>query len=223
MTEEERLLEDESADQEEQSFEEESSVQEEPSAEPKSRRQLHLWASFKNVAILFSFVVNLVLVLVLLLAIRPIFMAKNQIAEPLLGNLDSAFAALGETNIKTTVQIDDQLPVAFNLPLEQDTTVVLQEAVRLVVPATYRFPGGGGAIHGQVDLELPVGLELPVALDLDVPVSTTVPVEMSVPVVINLNQAGMGPAIEQLRGVFQPIDATLQQLPDSPSEVVSPK
>lgn len=194
-----------------------------PSSESKPRRQFHFWASFKNVAIVFSFIVNFVLVLVLLLAIRPLFMAKSQIAEPLLGNLDAAFAALGETDIETTVEIDHQLPVEFMLPLEQKTSVVLQEPVRLAVPATYRFPGGGGAIYGQVELVLPVGLVLPVSLDLDVPVSTTVPVEMAVPVVINLNEAGMGPAIEQLRGVFQPIDATLQQLPDSPQEVISPK
>jgi len=64
---------------------------------------------------------------------------------------------------------------------------------------------------------------LPVALNLNVPVSTTVPVVMQVPVTIPLDEAGMGPAITQLRGVFSPIQGVLQQLPDSPEELLTPQ
>jgi hypothetical protein len=190
-----------------------------PNGRPRWRR-FRFWNAFKNFAILFSFIVNFVLILVLLLAPEPVFMAKTQVAEPLLADLDAAFAALGETNIVTEVQIDDQLPVQFTLPLEQTTNVILMEPVPLNVPATFNFPGGGGAIYGSVSLQLPTGMVLPVALDLDVPVSTTVPVQMEVPVVINLNEAGMGPAITQLRGVFNPINVYLQSLPDTPDEVI---
>jgi uncharacterized membrane protein len=61
---------------------------------------------------------------------------------------------------------------------------------------------------------------LPVYLNFNVPVSTTVPVVMDIPVTINLNESGMGPAITQLRGVFSPIQTTLQSLPNSPEEVL---
>ena len=131
-------------------------------------------------------------------------MAKSQVAEPLLVDLDSAFAALGDTVITSTIGITDTMPVVFDLPLSQSTNVILTRPVPIQAPATFVWPAGGGAIHGTVHLVLPEGLALPVALNLMVPVSTTVPVLMSVPVEIPLAKAGMEGAIEQLRAVFMP-------------------
>jgi hypothetical protein len=177
-----------------------------------------LWGAFKNFAILFSFIVNFVLIIVLLLSPGPIFTTKAQVVEPLLGDLDGAFAALGDTTIRTQVDIEDSMPVVFSLPLEQNTDVVLTEAVPLQVPATFLLPGGGGSIKGTVSLNLPQGQVLPVNLDMDVPVNTKIPVMMQVPVEIKLDEAGMGPAIEQLRAVFRPVQALMQSLPDSTGE-----
>ncbi|HOT90281.1 MAG TPA: hypothetical protein PLJ78_00840 [Anaerolineae bacterium] len=188
---------------------------------PKGRNTVgRLWNAFKNIAIIFSFIVNFVLVLVLLLSPGPVFMAKSQVAEPLLLDLDSAFASLGKTVIRSTVYITDTMPVVFDLPLAQNTQVVLVAPVPLQAPATFVLPGGGGAINGTVQLALPQGMALPVALNLMVPVSTTVPVIMQVPVEIPLAEAGMAPAIEQLRAVFWPITGALQSLPDTPEEFI---
>lgn len=180
-------------------------------------RKFQFWPAFKNFAIIFSFVVNFILVLVLLLSPGPLLMAKAQLAEPLLNDLDMAFEALGETEIETTVDIDTEIPVQFTLLLSQVTDVVLAKPVPLNVPATFQLPGWGGSINGTVSLNLPVSMTLPVALSLEVPVDETVPVQMEVDVVIGLNEAGMGPAIEQLRGVFSPINVSLQSLPDTPA------
>lgn len=190
--------------------------------EPKQRKHgfRAFWNAFKTVAIIFSFIVNFILVLVLLLSPEPIFMTKNEVAEPLLLNLDSAFAALGDTKIESTVNIEDTMPVVFDLPLAQNTNVVLVQPVPIEAPATFVWPAGGGAIHGRVQLVLPEGQVLPVSLNLMVPVSTTVPVVMEVPVEIPLAEAGMAPAIEQLRAVFRPIGGALQSLPDSPEEFI---
>lgn len=183
----------------------------------------NVWKAFKNIAIIFSFVVNFVLVIVLLMAPGPIFMAKSQAVEPILTELDNAFAALGETQIKSTVNIADTMPVVFDLPLNQNTPVILTEKVPLQASATFFLPGGGGAINGTVSLDLPEGMVLPVSLNMMVPVSTTIPVVMEVPVEIPLAEAGMAPAIEQLRAVFFPINVALQSLPDSPQEILNPK
>lgn len=196
----------------------------EPAQNPELKQRKHgvrsFWDAFKNVAIIFSFIVNFILVLVLLLTPRPVFMAKSDVAEPLLIDLDTAFAALGETKIESTVNIEDTMPVVFDLPLAQNTNVVLVQPVPIQAPATFVLPTGGGAIHGTVQLVLPKGLTLPVSLNMMVPVSTTVPVVMEVPVEIPLAEAGMGPAIERLRAVFQPISGALQSLPDSPEELI---
>lgn len=193
--------------------------------EPRPQRSVawRLWNAFKNVATIFSFLVNFVLILILMLLVLnpdPIFVVKRDVAEPLLVDLDQAFAALGDTTIRTTVHITDTMPVVFDLPLNQQTDVILTQAVPLNVPSTFIFPGGGGAINGTVSLNLPQGQALPVALTMSVPVSTTVPVMMQVPVEIQLADAGMASAIEQLRAVFQPITRFVQSLPDTPEELL---
>jgi hypothetical protein len=191
---------------------------EQPNSNAKRSFLSRLWGAFKNFAILFSFIINFVLIIVLLLSPGPIFTTKAQVVEPLLGDLDGAFAALGDTTIETQVDIEHSMPVVFSLPLEQDTDVVLTKEVPLQVPATFLLPGGGGSIKGIVSLNLPKGQVLPVNLDMDVPVNTKIPVVMQVPVEIKLDEAGMGPAIEQLRAVFRPVQALMQSLPDSTAE-----
>lgn len=201
-----------------------------------------LWNGFKNVAIVFSFLVNFILVVALLVftvpGIRAAFALKNGLVEPLLRNLDAAFVGLGDSTINTTIPInqptrirfdlplDQQLPINFPLSIEQDTVVMLNAPVPLVLPATFNLPGGGGSIHGTVNLSLPAGTRLPIHLSMIVPVSATIPVQMlvpvdqdvpirmDVPVSIKLGESGLDPAVEQLRAVFRPLQAQLDRLPD---------
>ena len=192
-------------------------------AEETKSKRFDFWGAFKNVAIIFSFTVNFILVLVLLLSPAPLFMTKTQIVEPLLNNLDTAFMGLGETVISQTVPVNTTMPISFTLLLQQDTNVILVAPVPLQAPATFYLPGGGGAINGTVSLNLPTGMTLPVNLNMEIPVSETIPVVIDVPVRLNLSEAGMQSAIEELRAVFSPINATLQSLPDSPEEILNPQ
>ena len=205
-------------------------------------RLKRFWGAFKDIAIIFSFIINLILVLTLLLvslpALKAAFALKTGLVEPLLEDLDAAFVGLGEATIDTTVQINEPIPIRFDLPLnqpmpinfrlaiEQDTVVMLQQPVPLNVPARFNLPGGGGTINGTVSLSLPAGMALPVHLSMVVPVSQTIPVRMNVPVNqtipismtvpvrIELSQAGLGPAVQELRGVFRPLREQIESLPD---------
>jgi len=196
-----------------------------PEARPKRRVIPRLWNAFKNIAILFSFLVNIVLVIVvaiLLLQADSIFSIKTEVAEPLLLDLDQAFAALAESTIQSTIYITDTIPVVFDIPLEQNTDVILTQPVPLNMPAQFMISGGGGTINGTVTMSLPQGQALPVVLRINVPVSTTVPVIVDAPVTIDVAEAGMGPAIEQLRAVFRPMTSFVQSLPDSAEELLQP-
>jgi hypothetical protein len=205
------------------------------------------WNAFKNVAIVFSFVVNFILVVALLVlalpGVRAAFAMKSALLEPLLNDLDAAFVGLGEASVDTTVKIDESipiqfdlpldesLPISFQLPIDQSTNVVLREAVPINAPATFTFPGGGGAIHGQVSLALPAGMALPVNLSMIVPVNQTVPVQllvpvdqnvpiqMDVPVHIELGEAGLYPVVSRLRGAIWPVKAQVQRLPEGIEDV----
>ena len=205
-------------------------------------RLKRFWNAFRDIAIIFSFAVNFVLIVSLLVmsipALRAAFALKAGLVEPLLSDLDAAFVGLGEATIDTTVEIDESIPIQFDMPLnqqlpidfdltiEQDTVVELQRPVPLNMPALFSLPAGGGMINGSVSLSLPAGMQLPIHLSMVVPVSQTIPVrmivpvsetipiQMVVPVSIKLGEAGLDPAVEDLRAVFRPVEALVDSLPD---------
>ena len=205
-------------------------------------RLKRFWDAFKDIAILFSFAVNFFLVVTLLVVsipgLRMAFALKTGLVEPLLNDLDTAFVGLGEATIDTTVQINEPIPIQFDLPLnqplpidfllpiEQDTVVVLNEPVPLFLPAQFNLPAGGGMINGSVSLALPVGLQLPVHLSMFVPVTQTIPVRMNVPVEemipiqmvvpvhIKLGESGLDSVVSELRGALLPVKEQVDKLPD---------
>jgi len=171
------------------------------------------WQAFKSFAIIFSFTVNLVLLIGLILIAPLILPLVNQVAQPLVGGLSQSFAEMGEASIVRTIGVEDTIPVVFTLPLQTETEVVLTEAVPLSVNARFVLPGGGGAINGTVNIELPPGLILPVALDLQVPVNQTVPVNLDVAVDIPLHETELGVPFSRLQALFGPLDRFLVGLP----------
>jgi hypothetical protein len=200
-----------------------------------------LWAAFKDVAIVFSFVVNFVLLILLLIllvpGVRTLFALRNGLLEPLVSNLDGAFVSLGQATIDTTVEIDESIPISFDLPLNeslpidfvlpinQSTVVVLTQPVPLYAPASFTLPGGGGRINGQVSLSLPAGMALPVHLSmavpvsqsipvrLDVPVDQSVPIQLDVPVQITLGESGLDPVVGELREALVPAKGLVDAVP----------
>jgi len=203
------------------------------------QRLSRAWRAFVNIATVFSFIVNCVLVMVLILAVGPLLQLKSGFVEPLLDDLDQAFQGLGDTTIETTVAVDQPIGIRFDMPLDQplnldfdlpidqETAVVLTQPVPLDnLPARFSLPGGGGMINGTVSLSLPAGLRLPVRLSMTVPVektipvqmtvpvSETVPIQMSIPVSIQLGEAGLDPAVQRLRDVFTPVRVAVESLPD---------
>lgn len=177
--------------------------------------QARPWQAFKNFAIIFSFVINLVLIVVLLLSLPLLIPGLSRIARPLVGGLSESFVQMGDASIQRTIAVDDEIPVVFTLPLQQETNVVLVEPVPMSVPASFVLPGGGGTINGTVTLQLPSGTSLPVTLDMHVPVSTTIPVRLDVGVDIPMQETELAAPFNTLRTLFQPLDRLLGGLPQS--------
>ena len=205
-------------------------------------RVKRFWNAFRDVAIIFSFAVNFVTIVLLLVvslpALRAAFALKSGMVEPLLDDLDAAFVGLGEATIDTNIDIDQHVPIQFTLPLSQpldinfplpinqDTTVVLTNDVKLEQVYTEFNLGIFGKINGYVTLTLPRDLHLPIHLNMTVPVVSTIPVvmdvpvdenvriKMNVPVHIKLGESGLDPAVQDLRAVFEPVRVQIQRLPD---------
>jgi hypothetical protein len=177
------------------------------------------WNSFKTVAILFSFVLNFVFLIVLLILLMQIFKIKNGILEPLVDGLHRNFVGLDEAVIERTIAVDDEIPVVFDLPLNQQTNVVLIQDVPLMASATFTLPGGGGVINGRVDIVLPKDLVLPVQLNMIVPVDTNIPVNLLVDVNIPLKETQLHYPFDNMRGLLEPYVRVMDHLPSDWGEV----
>lgn len=179
------------------------------------------WNSFKTVALLISFIVNMVFLIVLLILLMQIFQIKNGILEPLVDGLHRNFVGLDDAVIVRTINVKDQIPVQFTLPLNQATNVVLTNDVPIAASATFTLPGGGGVINGRVDIVLPRGLILPVQLDMQVPVDTQIPINLPVDVQIPLKETQLHQPFNNLRNLLEPYVRVMDNLPGSWGEVPS--
>ncbi len=168
--------------------------------------------------VIFSFIVNLVLVLVLIGLLLFIFDIKNNIAQPLVTGLHSSFVGLDEATIDWTIPVRADIPVNLDIPLKQNTVVVLTAPVPLNVIAQIYTPNLQ-LTNASVSLTLPEGLELPVSLDLPVEVRDTLPVSLDVRAVIPLQNTQLHDVAENLRLLFEPLAVGLTNLPGDFAEV----
>ncbi len=174
------------------------------------------WQAFKNTALIFSFLVNLVLIIVLLLILPQILPLVNGAVKPLVGGLHQSFVEMNQASITRTIIVDDVVPINLDIPISASTMVTLtQDVVLGNYPITLILPGGGGQISGNVTLVLPTGLELPVQLGLHVSVEDQIPINLGVDIDIPLNETQLGTPFTRLENLFGPLVDQLDQLPES--------
>jgi hypothetical protein len=178
--------------------------------------------AFWTIASLLSLTINVILIVVLILMGRQLFLIKGIVSEQLISGLYENFVLMDQAHIVTsitvndTIQVIDTIPVVFDLPLEQNTTVVLTDDTSI----------GGATIYLNqspvpIDIVLPAGTSLNINLDLVVPVSQTVPVELTVPVNLEvpvdiaMEQTQLHEPFVGLQGVVAPYQDFLSDLPDS--------
>jgi hypothetical protein len=180
--------------------------------------------------VIFSFIVNLVLVVVLLGLVLLIFDIKNNIATPLVNGLHSSFVGLRDATIDWTIPVDQQatlngdIPVNLDILLRQDTLVRLTEDVPITVQAD--ITGPIILNNATVSLSLPRDLVLPVALDLTVPVNQNLTlsnqpmgVALDVRAVIPLSQTQLADPVNNLELLFNPLTRILGNLPSNWDQV----
>lgn len=168
---------------------------------------------FWRFMVIFSFIVNIVLLVVVAVLLVTLFDIKRNIAQPLVGGLYSAFVGLENATIDWTIPVRADVPVNLDIPLKQNTVVTLTEAVPLTVVAQINAPALSLS-NARVQLELPVGLQLPVSLDLNVAVADTLPVSLDVRAVIPLEETQLFDVAKSLQLLFEPLAVGLYNLPE---------
>lgn len=203
--------------------------QTQPKPKPEPRP---LVGEFWRFAVLFSFGMNIVLLLVVAGLLGLVFQITGQVAEPLVGGLHDSFIEMQQASIVTnipvneTITVNDTIPVVFDLPLNQ-STIVTTTAPLNISGATVNIQSGGLTLNASADILLPAGTALPVQLSLVVPVSQTVPVSLKVPVKIQvpvnipLSQTELNAPFTKLADLVAPYNALLKTLPTSWSEALT--
>ena len=176
--------------------------------------------AFWTVASVVSLVVNVILITIILILGRQLFNLRTIVSEGLVGGLYTNFVKMDQAHILTTVnvstaiQVQDQIPVVFDLPLNQNTEVVLAEPASINGATIFL---NGAAV--PLNIILPTGTSLNIGMDMVVPVSTTVPVmldvpvNLSVPIDIPLDQTELHEPFVGLQSVVAPYHTILSNTP----------
>lgn len=206
--------------------------------DPRSRRFVRL-PTFWKAMIITSFVINMILVFVLVLLAGFFLRWQAQIGETTVGargfaranvmELRDVVQQLQDAHIKTTIPLNQPLPVHLDVPIDQTTLVTTTAPVPISVPAFIDM-GPFGQLRPNVNLSLPEGTQLTIRLKLNVPLDTTIPVKLDVPVDIAMKDTELAPQFRRLGGVVDRLVYPAAPLlgidipkPDPPQVQDSPK
>ncbi len=194
---------------------------------PKGKKKIFsmekILRAFWTISSIFSMTVTLVLIVVLLLIWKyaPFAMLQKAVADlppgiglntpvDLLQGLYDNFEKMDNAHIRTEILVQDQIPVAFTLSLNEKTTVVLSEDVTIPGARVALTTGGLNIFNAPATVTLPAGTELPIALSLQVPVNETIPITLNVPVDIALNETDLHEPFFNLQKVVLPLYCLLK-------------
>ena len=191
-----------------------------PRASLPPRVRKFLWQgnflpAFWSVGSALSVVLNIILLVTVIVLGNQLFTIKRMVTNDVIGGLYYNFLLMDQAKITTTVEVEEAIPVQFDLPLKQDTMVVLTEDT-LIKNATVSLRTGGLNIQqAPTDIILPKGTKLPVELDLIVPVDTQIPIVLNVPVDIPLSETELHEPFVGLQEVVSPFYWMLANQPNS--------
>jgi hypothetical protein len=172
--------------------------------EQAARRESRLRALW-TVGSILSIALNLILCVALLLLGNQLFKIKKVVGVDLLGGLYGNFVRMDQAHIQTTILVQDEIPIKFDLPISQDTTVITTQPAYIQGATLVNLSTGGLVIsNAPADITLPAGTSLQVHLEMTVPVEKTIPVTLNVPVDIALDQTEMHDPLIGLQGVIAP-------------------
>jgi hypothetical protein len=166
-----------------------------------------------RVAALLSLAINILFLAFILWTGIRLFRFKTTTIEPLLKGVYDAVGQMGEVEVQTEVKVSSEIPVAFDIHLQRDTTVTLSEPTR-ITGAYLSIRSATLSIDAPSTIDLPIGAELPITMDLTIPVSTTIPVELTTPVELKLSESDLQPVTDAVQNLIEPYERLLDETPD---------
>jgi hypothetical protein len=182
--------------------------------------------AFWTVACIFSLLVNIILVGLLVSFGHHFFALKALVSDGLVTEASNNLAMMDQAHIvinvpvETTVRLQDNLPVVFDLPINQSTQLLLAEESNIKGARIYL---NNTAV--TTDLTLPASTPLQANFDMTIPISTSVPVDITVPVSVQvpvdiaIDKTDLHQSIVGLQEALAPYKTTLGTTFNSPQEL----
>jgi hypothetical protein len=163
---------------------------------------------FWTIASVLSLTINIILIIILLVvwvSARSLNLGGvTDIGNGLLGGLYTNFEKMDQAHITRTIPVETTIPVKFDLQLNQQTSVVLSQAVTINNALVTVKTGGLNITNALTTIVLPQGTTLPIVLNLTVPVDQVVPVSLNVDVDIPLAETQLHEPFAGLQEVVKP-------------------
>jgi hypothetical protein len=172
--------------------------------------------AFWTVTAIFSLLVNILFIAILIFFGRYFFELKALVADGLVTELSNNLAMMDKAHIvttvpvETTVQLQDNLPVVFDLPINQSTQLSLTEDTQ--ISGAYIYLNNTPVL---TNLTLPAGTPIQANFDMTIPVSQSIPVDVTVPVSllvpldVAIDQTDLHQSIVGLQGAIEPYKVLL--------------
>lgn len=174
---------------------------------PRARRFQFLPA-FWTIASLMSITVNIILIVILLLVFQMLGIIQataNDKISGLLGGLYMNFVKMDQASIQTSIHVEKDIPVDFDLNVSGPTNVTLSQPVTIDGALVTVGTGGLNIVNARATIVLPQGTVLPINIEnLAVPVHQSVRAVLDVPVNIPLNQTQLHEPFVGLQKVVEP-------------------
>jgi len=189
-----------------------------PKSQPKQAQSyLRFGPTLWTIASVISLLVNIGTVVVLIFVMQflggpkaTLSFAQDQ-ANGLLGGLYQNFVKMDAASIKTTIHVEKDIPVKFDLNVSGPTDVVLTKDAVIKGALVTVNTGGLNINNAHADIVLPKGTPLSISIDnLVVSVDKTVLAVLDVPVDIPLNHTELHEPFVGLQKVVEPYFCMLQ-------------
>lgn len=183
--------------------------------------------AFWTVACIFSLLVNIILVGLLVSFGHHFFELKALVSDGLVSKASDSLAMMDQAHlvitvpVETSVRLQDNLPIVFDVPINQSTKLALSENTNISGAKIYL---NNTAV--TTDLTLPANTSLQADIDMTIPISTSVPVDITVPVTLQvpvdiaIDKTDLHQSIVGLQEAIAPYKATLGTTFNSPQELL---
>lgn len=114
--------------------------------------------------------------------------------------------------LSASVQVQQEVPLTFDVPLQRSTNVSLSEQA-LLEGSSISIRSATLSIDAPATITLPAGAELPLALDTTVRVETVVPIDVTVPVEFPIAGSEIEDSLNAMKGIFEPFQTVVSELP----------